>query len=763
MSGNFEFLTCTDSLEWYNTTVMSTDATTTELPASVKRYAVYLMVMAGLGGLLYGIDVGVIAAALPYIEQTAGYSPQALSLVVAAVLAGSVLSSLFAGMLAEWLGRKKVILISALLFTLSIPVICSSALEVFEGDASFMMMMLGRILQGASAGLVGVVVPMYLAECLDAQARGKGTGMFQFMLTVGLVFAALIGVVTTEWIGAANVASDVKAKLAWQIIFWCSALPGVILFFGAFKLKESPRWLYRNGREDEALLALAANNGEDAAREILKEMKEADAKEAAEKAAMAEAAKGESLLQRKYVIPFLLAVVVLACTQATGINSVLNYSVKIFQQAGLEGSTANYADLAIKIVNMFMTIVAVTLVDKKGRTFLLKMGTLGIIVGLAGVGTMFFTIEKNRIDVTEQVQAQVNAQLKDKDGKANAQLAVTVEDIAKQAAAENAELFNNGKVKDGVQLIVTYSQGDTDQQIVAEYFDRAAALAKLEGIVVNFDEDGEDGEPNGTLDTDENGKIKEAKLLDLCAAEATKLATLRAVDSIDLDKAKASFLEAQKKTGKKDKSLSISQRISKGSIILLGKTDEETEELASLIQKMENNADCVVISPDFEAEPNFMDYICFWNDRPVLGTLKEVTITRAEVGMKPNSVTGWAVTGFFVVFIAFYAAGPGVCVWLALSELMPNRIRANGMAIALLINQLVSTTIAASFLPWVGSSGYSSVFFWLAGFTVIYFITAAFFMPETKGRTLEEIEQYFTTGRMPQKKDEESEGDKAEA
>ena len=94
---------------------MSTDATKVELPSSVKRYALYLMVMAGLGGLLYGIDVGVIAAALPYIEKTSSYTPQQLAIVVAAVLFGSVLSSLFAGMLAEWLGRKKVIILSALL------------------------------------------------------------------------------------------------------------------------------------------------------------------------------------------------------------------------------------------------------------------------------------------------------------------------------------------------------------------------------------------------------------------------------------------------------------------------------------------------------------------------------------------------------------------------------------------------------------------------------------------------------------------------
>ena len=95
------------------------------------------------------------------------------------------------------------------------------------------------------------------------------------------------------------------------------------------------------------------------------------------------------------------------------------------------------------------------------------------------------------------------------------------------------------------------------------------------------------------------------------------------------------------------------------------------------------------------------------------------------------------------VFVCFYAMGPGVCVWLALSELMPTRIRSNGMSIALVINQLVSTTLAAIFLPVVGKYGYSTMFFLFAGFTVIYFIAVALFLPETKGKTLEEIEKHF--------------------
>ena len=118
-------------------------------------------------------------------------------------------------------------------------------------------------------------------------------------------------------------------------------------------------------------------------------------------------------------------------------------------------------------------------------------------------------------------------------------------------------------------------------------------------------------------------------------------------------------------------------------------------------------------------------------------------ILKAEIGPRPSETTGWMVTACFVLFIAAFASGPGVCVWLALSELMPTRIRSNGMSVALLINQGVSTSIAWLFLPIVGSAGYATMFFAWAGCTVIYFITAAFFLPETKGKTLEEIEEYF--------------------
>jgi len=153
---------------------------------AARRYSAFLLLVAGLGGLLYGIDVGIIGGAYPYLEATSGLTAQQLSDIVAAVLLGSVFSTLFAGILADWMGRKPLMILSGLTFVLSIPVIALSH--------GFGPLLSGRLLQGVSAGLIGVVVPLYLAECLSASSRGKGTGIFQWLLTLGIVVAALVGI-----------------------------------------------------------------------------------------------------------------------------------------------------------------------------------------------------------------------------------------------------------------------------------------------------------------------------------------------------------------------------------------------------------------------------------------------------------------------------------------------------------------------------------------------------------------------------------------
>src|ERR1700752_5030426 len=216
-------------------------------------YNRFLLIVAGLGGLLYGIDVGIIAGALPYLEATSGLNAGQLSIVVAAVLLGSVISTLFAGLLADWMGRKSLMALSGVMFVISIPMI---ALAHGYGPLVF-----GRLLQGVSAGLIGVVVPLYLAECLTASNRGKGTGIFQWLLTLGIVTAALVGVYFSFRVDQVAKLGDSARLLAfkdtaWRGIFWVSLPPGILFVIGSCMVAESPRWLLRRGKRDAALTAL---------------------------------------------------------------------------------------------------------------------------------------------------------------------------------------------------------------------------------------------------------------------------------------------------------------------------------------------------------------------------------------------------------------------------------------------------------------------------------------------------------------------------
>jgi len=578
-------------------------------------YNRFLLLVAGLGGLLYGVDVGIIAGALPYLEATSGLTAGQLSIVVAAVLLGSVISTLFAGVLADWMGRKLLMTLSGVLFVISIPVIALS-----HGYGPLVM---GRLLQGISAGLIGVVVPLYLAECLSAASRGKGTGIFQWLLTLGIVTAAVVGMffsIRVEEVAKLGDAGRLLAfkDTAWRSIFWVSLPPGILFVVGSLMVAESPRWLFRRGRRDAALTALLRSRTSGQANLELAEMEQAAA---AEKAS---AAGGmtikESLLRRKYVIPFILACVILACNQATGVNSIIGYNANILLQSGLTDVQAHWGYVVFTIVNFLMTIGGVLLVDRKGRKFLLSLGSAGIILSLLCTGTLFRRTEKLRVDYRAAVQSMVSSDQRLAlvyDGKTADKLLVANGDVG------------NALRNRPTSLIVIYSCGDF----------RAATK------VVRSDDP---------------------------AAKPIEIA-------------RQSCLPANK--------------------------------VVAFFSNPFSNLDASRQAP--------------------------LRIDNALISPVPSTKNGWLVAITLFVFMAFFAIGPGVCVWLALSELMPTRIRSNGMSIALLINQAVSTGIAATFLPTVGKYGYSTMFFGFAACTVIYFITAAVFLPETKGKTLEEIEAHF--------------------
>ena len=584
---------------------MTTAATpTTGAPGAPDRARRYLLFIAGMGGLLYGIDVGIIAGALPYLESTATLAwkltTQQLSFIVAAVLLGSVLSSLFAGALADLIGRRWAMVLAGGLFTLSIPMIALS-----DG---YLPLLLGRLLQGVSGGLIGVVVPLYLAESLPAAQRGRGAALFQLMLTIGLVGAAVIGLSQARNVDAVTQAAAAldpaqRSALvfaaqdhAWRTIFWLCLAPGLVFTLGSLALKESPRWL--------ALRAGGRVKGADAAAVPLAPVPARD-----------------SLASRRYVLPFLLACLVLALTQATGINSVLAYVVTILNQAGLPGATANTADVALKVLNAVMTVVAVVLVDRKGRKFLLMLGSGAIVVALVSAGLLFRGAESRQVDVHAQVEALVR----------DDSLALRLDESL--LAQLGAQVGAGGAGGAPQQLTVAYAYGP---------FTNVKSLRSDDPLLPTIQ--------------------------------------LRRADAI-----------------------------------------QEDSVIGATLRRWGLNP--------------FAD--------PAEGRAAPLTIERAWLGTVPAEAHGWQVMLAICLFVAGFAVGPGVCVWLALSELMPTRIRSNGMSIALLINQFVSTLIAAMFLPTVGYYGYSTVFFVGAGFSVLYFLTAAFLLPETKGKTLEEIELHF--------------------
>src|SRR6185312_4872945 len=368
--------------------------------SALDRYNRRLLWVAGLGGLLYGVDVGIIGSALPYLQATSGLNADQLSMVVAAVLLGMTLSTLFAGWLADRIGRRALMIVAAVLFVLSIPIIALA-----HGYAPLVS---GRLLEGISAGLVGVAIPLYLAETLPAEIRGRGTAAFQWLLTLGIVLAAVVGMYYSLRVSEVAALGDAQRLLAfkdtaWRRIFWVSLPPGLVFLAGCFWLSESPRWLYLRGREADAAAALRRSRTPAAAD--------------AELAAMAAAAlterdakrhgRRETLWQRKYVLPFALACVVLVLNQTTGINSIIQYNADILIQSGLSDLQAHWGYILFTLVNFLATIVGMVLVDRRGRKFLLSLGTAGAVVGLVGTGLLFWHNEQRAIPVTAAVAARV--------------------------------------------------------------------------------------------------------------------------------------------------------------------------------------------------------------------------------------------------------------------------------------------------------------------------------------------------------------------
>ena len=333
-----------------------------------KRLVTTIAAIAATGGLLFGFDTGVISGAQNFLQDINGWgiSDSQLEWVTTAVLVGAVLGAAFSGRITDILGRKKVILATAIIFAVG---------AILTGAApTINTLVVGRIIVGIAIGIASFSVPLYISEISPTRNRGALVSLNQLMITIGILIS---------YISDYLIANDAN-PFSWRWMFYVGFFPAMILLTGMIFLPETPRWLIGKGREDKG-------------REVLKKVEDPDLVEEAITKIKADIAReSESASYKEVFKPWLrtalfIAIGIMFVQQFTGINTIIYYSPKIFKIAGIESNTLTILpSILLGSVNVIFTVVSIMLLDKLGRRPLYFIGLIGMIVSLVVLGLSFF-------------------------------------------------------------------------------------------------------------------------------------------------------------------------------------------------------------------------------------------------------------------------------------------------------------------------------------------------------------------------------------
>lgn len=330
-----------------------------------KNLVTIIAAVAATGGLLFGFDTGVISGAIPFFQQDFHLSNSMVENITTAGLAGAVIGAMFTGRLSDIFGRKKTILVAAIIFIIG---------AAWSGWApSPVLLIIARLFIGLAIGISSFSVPLYIAEISPSHIRGRLVSLFQLLITIGILVSYL-----SDLAFANN--NNVES---WRPMFYIGIIPGFILFVGMFFLPETPRWLMSKGREAESLKILKRLEEPSLVEESIKRMK-VELEKAKERPNFREVFK--PWLRKALII----AVGIMFFQQVVGINTVIYYSPKIFMIVGFEGARAGiWAAVSVGVVNVAFTILSLFMIDKLGRRKLYFIGLTGITISLICLGLVF--------------------------------------------------------------------------------------------------------------------------------------------------------------------------------------------------------------------------------------------------------------------------------------------------------------------------------------------------------------------------------------
>ncbi len=348
---------------------METNQKTKVKGSKTNRFIVLTALIVALGGFLMGFDASVISGVNKFIELEFELTKLELGWAVSSLTLTATLAMLVSGPLSDKLGRKRVLTIAAILYTISA---IGSALA-----PSFFWLIAARMLGGIGVGASLIIAPMYIAEISPPALRGRMVSFNQLNIVLGISVAFFTNYLILQW-GQSDAAWTKTlgfAEYNWRWMLGLEAIPAILYFFGLFAVPSSPRWLAMKGRYDEALKVMTRACGPEEAAEIIQSVK----------VSMADTSKKEKTPIKTLFKPALRLVLTIGLVigilqQITGINSVFFYAPMIFEQSGI-GTDASFSQaIYVGLINLVFTLIAISLIDKLGRKPLLIFGVSGIAI-----------------------------------------------------------------------------------------------------------------------------------------------------------------------------------------------------------------------------------------------------------------------------------------------------------------------------------------------------------------------------------------------